>query len=103
MFDEKLFTYDEEKHLGYYNGKPIPSVTQLVNLVYPMNENIPMDRLQNAATKGTELHEGLLTLNTMFDTPYSLEGSINEALDSIKDVTKYRISQSKIERLKEEI
>lgn len=90
MFDEKLFTYDEEKHLGFYNGKPVPSVTQLVDLVYPMSENIPEERLKNAATKGTELHEGLLTLNIMFDNPRQLEVCIKSALEETRETTKYK-------------
>ena len=90
MFDEKLFTYDEEKHLGYYKGELVPSVTQLVDLVYPMNENIPLDRIQNAVDKGSELHEALLLVNSMFDTPYYLEPTIKKVLDDIKDLTKHK-------------
>ena len=90
MFDRNLFTYDEENHLGYYNGKLVPSATQLVDLLYPMNENIPMDRLQKAADRGTQLHEGLLSLNQMFDVPYAFERTIKESLNMVKEVTKFK-------------
>ena len=78
-FNEDNFTYDEEKHLGYYKGELVPSVTQLVDLVYPMSENIPLDRIQNAADKGSELHEALLIVNSI----YYLEPTIKEVLDDI--------------------
>lgn len=83
-FDRNLFTYDEQNHLGYYNGKLVPSVTQLVDLVYPMNENIPLDRLQNAADKGSELHEALLTVNTMFDNPKQFGKQLEDTMTFIQ-------------------
>lgn len=90
MFDEKLFTYDEEKHLGYYNGELVPSVTQLVDLVYPMDENIPVDRIQNAANNGSELHEALLTINTMFDNPKQFGKQLEETTTFIQGVNVFK-------------
>lgn len=85
MFDRKLFTYDEENHLGYYDGKLVPSVTQLVDIMFPYDEDIPQERLDNAATRGTKIHGGVETINTYFDNPYSFEENLQEAIDEVQE------------------
>lgn len=57
MFVRDLFRYDEEEHKGYYCGELVPSITQLLEIVYPLDENIPTKNLKNAANRGTQIHE----------------------------------------------
>lgn len=57
-----MFTYDKETHKGYVDGKLIPSITQLLAIVYPMEE-IPFDRLEKAAERGTQVHEDIDLFN----------------------------------------
>lgn len=56
MFNKALFKYDPENHLGYYKNKLIPSTTQLIEVLYPLDDTIPEDRLKNAAERGTNVH-----------------------------------------------
>lgn len=85
MFNKDLFQYDEENHLGYYNGQPVPSVTQLVDILFPMDENIPQERIKKAAKKGTDFHSELAHYNSYFDNPYPIEEDICECLDELKN------------------
>lgn len=71
-----LFVYNEETHIGVYNGKPIPSVTQLLDLLYPYSEDIPEERLTKAAERGTKLHNAILKLNEYFDNPFGWKHNI---------------------------
>ena len=63
MFDRKLFTYNEETHTGFYNGELVPSTTQLISLLYPLDERIPEKNLKQAATRGTEIHARIEKIN----------------------------------------
>ena len=63
MFDRKLFTYNEETHMGFYKGELVPSTTQLISLLYPLNERIPEKNLKQAATRGTEIHARIENIN----------------------------------------
>ena len=56
MFNKALFQYDSENHLGYYKGKLIPSVTQICDVLYPLDDTIPEKRLKAAAERGTNVH-----------------------------------------------
>ena len=56
MFKFKDFVYKEETHEGFYKGKKVPSITQLLETVYPLDINIPEANLLNAAARGTEIH-----------------------------------------------
>jgi len=62
MFDIKLFNYDAETHTATYDGKPIPSTTQLIGLAYPMGD-IPKETLEQASIRGTKIHEMVEELN----------------------------------------
>lgn len=57
-----MFTYDKETHKGYVDGKLIPSITQLLAIMYPMEE-IPFERLEKAAERGTQVHEDIDLFN----------------------------------------
>lgn len=57
-----MFTYDKETHKGYVNGKLIPSITQLLAIMYPMEE-IPFERLEKASEKGTQVHQDIELFN----------------------------------------
>ena len=57
-----MFTYDKENHKGYFNGKLIPSITQLIAIMFPMGE-IPFERLEKAAERGTNVHEDIELFN----------------------------------------
>lgn len=51
--------YDAENHKGYYKGKLIPSVTQLVDLLYPLEKGISASVLAKASERGTRIHEDI--------------------------------------------
>lgn len=57
-----MFRYDNENHKGYVDDKLIPSITQLLAIMFPMEE-IPMDRLEKAAARGTNVHEDIELFN----------------------------------------
>lgn len=58
-----MFTYDKENHKGYVNGKLIPSITQLLAIMFPMEEDIPADKLEKAAERGTNVHNDIELFN----------------------------------------
>lgn len=86
MFDRNLFEYDSANHLGYYNGKLVPSTTQLLELLFPLDENIPADRLAKASERGTEIHSRIAQLNEVFK-----DCTDNEYELLLKDAIKYAI------------
>lgn len=57
-----MFEYDKENHKGYVNGKLIPSITQLLAIMFPMGE-IPADRLEKASERGIKVHEDIELFN----------------------------------------
>lgn len=85
MFDIKYFEYDETTHSGTYMGKPVPSVTQLVDIMFPYSRDIPEERLQNAASRGTKIHGGIETLNAYFTIPIRFDKDLKEVIDAIKE------------------
>lgn len=70
--DITCFKYDKETHTGTYKGLPIPSITQLVGIKYPLDNSIPEDRLEVAAQRGTMIHEDIEVYNnfTTFDDDF---------------------------------
>ena len=62
-FVRDLFRYDEEEHKGYYCGELVPSITQLLEALYPIDEKIPTKNLKIAAERGTSVHELIETIN----------------------------------------
>lgn len=62
MFDKKLFIYEEETHTGLYEGSVVPSITQLISVIYPLGD-IPTKNLENASVRGTEIHKGVESIN----------------------------------------
>ena len=66
MFDKNLFNYDSEKHVGYYNGELVPSITQLLEVFYPLSSDIPTERLTKAAERGTEVHALVEKINKLY-------------------------------------
>ena len=82
MFNKELFEYDSVNHIGYYQGEVIPSVTQLLELLFPIDKDIPADRLQKAAERGTEIHDKIAQLNEVFRdcTDNEYEQLLNEAI-----------------------
>ena len=81
MFNRELFTYDPETHVGRYDGKVVPSVTQLVDMLYPMSEDIPEERLKVAAERGTKIHGDIENINIGFDNFNDYEKNLKEAID----------------------
>ena len=57
-----MFRYDVENHKGYVGDKLIPSITQLLAIMFPMGE-IPADRLERAASRGTNVHSDIELFN----------------------------------------
>lgn len=80
MFNRDLFNYDPQTHTGTYEGKPVPSVTQLVDILYPLDSNIPQDRIVNAAEHGTLVHDGCYELNCCFDNAYDYDVNLKQAI-----------------------
>lgn len=58
-----MFRYNAETHQGFWNDKLIPSITQLISLVYPMSENINDNVLAKASKRGTAIHEDIEKFN----------------------------------------
>ena len=52
--------FDTEKHIYYYDGIQLPSVTSLISKAFPNKyANIPKAVLEEASRKGTALHEAI--------------------------------------------
>lgn len=54
----KGFVFDETTHTGTFNGVEVPSVTQLVSILFPMG-NINEETLKKASDRGTLIHEDI--------------------------------------------
>ena len=80
MFDINLFQYDSANHLGYYKGHLVPSATQLVDIAFPMDSDIPQDRIENAATRGTHIHSLVEEINQEFDKSWSYNENLKQAI-----------------------
>lgn len=53
-----MIEYIEQEHLYLYEGVIIPSVTQILEFIFPHKyKDIPIEILQNKAEYGTKLHE----------------------------------------------
>ena len=81
MFSRDLFVYNEETHEGTYQGQRVPSVTQLVGILFPLSEDIPQDRLENAASHGTLVHDAIAQLNEYFDPHFPYETNLDVVID----------------------
>lgn len=76
---ENNFYYDSENHKGYVGEKLIPSVTQLLEILYPLG-NVPAEKLQQASEYGTMVHEDIeMVANGLADAQTS-EGKNFEKL-----------------------
>lgn len=76
MFDINKFTYNEKDHLGFYEGVLVPSCTQLLNILYPLDPSIKVDVLENARERGTKVHEFVDKVNQLFYTHDDFEDNI---------------------------
>ena len=90
MFNRDLFKYDPSTHTGTYNGELVPSVTQLVDILYPMDSDIPQERIENAAKHGTIVHEAIEQLNEYFDNPFDFKHNIRTVVEVADKVAKYK-------------
>ena len=70
MFEERFFEYYEKKHLGTYQGHLVPSITQLLDVLFPLNSEIPQDRLEKAAKRGTDRHSEIERVNDMMNVKH---------------------------------
>lgn len=66
MFDKEQFTYYEETHLGFYKGELVPSITQLIEILFPLDSKISRERLKKAADRGTTIHNAIEEFNKSF-------------------------------------
>lgn len=89
-FNQDLFIYNKETHTGTYEGKPIPSVTQLLEILFPMSEDIPQKRLEQAADRGTTIHEAIEQINEYFDNPFDYQHNIDVAIEVAEKVANYK-------------
>ena len=90
MFDKTKFTYNEETHQGFYENALVPSVTQLIGVLYPLNENIKEETLKKAATRGTAIHNLVEEVNKLIIENGSLSNSeidyyLNHETTEIRD------------------
>ena len=90
MFNRDLFSYDPQTHTGTYEGKPIPSVTQLVDILYPMDSDIPQERIDNAAKHGTLVHEAIEQLNEYFDNPFDFSHNMSVIVEVASKVANFK-------------
>ena len=100
--NKDLFTYDESTHTGTYNGFVIPSVTQLLDLLYPLSEDIPSDRLEKAADRGTTIHAQIENLNELYVKKSVLPDryvSSQETLDYVAILNAYHLRPLRYEEL----
>ena len=88
-----MFTYDKKNHKGYVNGKLIPSITQLLAIMFPMEE-IPFDRLEKAANRGTKVHNDIELYNQgLKDHCETKEGKNYEILANVYGLKVYDSEQ----------
>lgn len=59
----KDFTYNAQEHKGFYKGKQIPSITQLIAIKYPLDCDIPEERLAKASERGKAIHNDIELFN----------------------------------------
>ena len=72
------FTYNEEEHLGYYDGRLIPSITQLLEIEYPM-VNVNEELLKSSAEYGSNVHLDIENI-VNGELPATEEGCMYQAL-----------------------
>lgn len=70
---EKGFVYDRENHIGYFNGKVIPSITQLLAIKYPL-VGVSQELLDKASAYGTNVHTDCEMVANGLCEPNTLEG-----------------------------
>lgn len=84
---EKDFVYDESTHSATFKGKPIPSITQLVALRFPIPKSIKKEVLENASDRGTFIHKDIE--NTCVDILY--DPQTQEGKNFKKLITTYNL------------
>ena len=115
MFNRDLFEYDPSTHIGKYEGKVVPSVTQLLDILYPYSEDIPQERLKAKAEYGTKVHNAIEKINTYFDNPFGFDHNIevvrevgigmskalelNELVDYVSFLSAYKLQPFDYEEL----
>lgn len=69
------FRYDPNEHKAYFNGKLIPSITQLVDIEMPLSTNIDKETLKKASERGTKIHDDIERYcGGYIDEPITQEG-----------------------------
>ena len=90
MFNKSLFQYDSENHLGYYKGKLIPSATQICDILYPLDDAIPEDKLKKAAKHGTSVHSFIEDINNIIREK-GLYRTLKEDIDMFNDTNETEV------------
>lgn len=85
MFDRNNFKYDEESHKGFYRGVLVPSVTQLIECLYPLDDDIPEERLTNAAKRGTTIHNEIAEINEIINRHILPFDKASQSSEEVKD------------------
>ena len=113
MFDINLFEYDSANHLGYYNGKLVPSTTQLLEKLFPLDQDIPEDRLLKASERGTTIHDKIAQLNEVFKgcddkeyemllndaIKYAIKSGMQELIDYVSLLKAYKLMPYETEQM----
>lgn len=85
MFDKSLFTYYPDTHLGFYDGKLVPSTTQLIECLYPLDPNIKQEVLKKAGERGTAIHNTVEDFNDFYIKEQKLKSVDDGDIQELKD------------------
>ncbi len=72
--------FDAENHIYYLDGKPIPSVTTILNWKFNSMANIPIKNLEKARVRGTAVHKAIEDLENTGD--YELPAEYQGYMDA---------------------
>lgn len=100
--NRELFNYDEQSHKGTYKGFPIPSVTQLLDILFPLSSDIPTDRLEKASDRGTTIHAQIENINKLLMAKVEMPNNYqyaNETLDYMAILNAYNLIPLRCEEL----
>ena len=95
-----MIEYIEQEHLYLYNGEIIPSVTQILSIIFPNKyKGIPEHILKNKSQYGTKIHETIEKFESegiIEKLDYIQEASFNQYLRLKKEYKIEVIDQEQI-------
>lgn len=95
-----MIEYIDQEHVYLYNGEIIPSVTQILSIIFPNKyKGIPEHILKNKATYGSKIHEAIEKFESegiIEKLDYIQEASFNQYLKLKEEHNIEVIDQEKI-------